>query len=252
LHPAGLQQTFALAATGFRVRSARRIHEAENPIDLVTMMAQRPAPRIREVDPTMSAPFARVIDKTLEYGRDDRFPNAAAMREAVLRALGELGAPAPPQPAPEAPTALLRRAAPPRDDRTIELSGSDLEYVERPAYGLADSIRIPKNRSIVPWILALVVLGGGAKCWIDSKRPSPSSLRSFLSSLGLAFVAPDAPPAPSAPATAVPAPGTGAESTAPTVLKAAASGDAASPMPPRTPVKGGPANVPKRHTRAAP
>ena len=42
----GRTDLFALAATGFRLRTGRRIHEAGSPVELVAMMSRLPAPRI--------------------------------------------------------------------------------------------------------------------------------------------------------------------------------------------------------------
>ena len=88
----GRTDLFALAATGFRLRAGRRIHEADNPVELVTMMSRLPAPRIGTIVPDVSAPYARVIDRALEFKREDRYKSAAAMREDVQRALAELDA----------------------------------------------------------------------------------------------------------------------------------------------------------------
>ena len=61
----GRTDLFALAATGFRLRTGRRIQEGANPVELVTKMATVRAPRIRALAPEVSAPFARVIDRAL-------------------------------------------------------------------------------------------------------------------------------------------------------------------------------------------
>jgi len=178
----GRTDLFALAATGFRLRTGRRIHEAGSPAEVVAMMSRLPAPRIRTFAPDVSEPYERVIDRALEFRREDRYESAAAMREDVQRALAELAPAAlgarPPRlppvapPAPVAPRSTVQgpakgpRAAPP--DATIEISASDLE--RPPAYGMDESIRIPKRRSILPW-LALLLAGGGAfALWRDDAR----------------------------------------------------------------------------------
>ncbi|MDP9150664.1 MAG: serine/threonine protein kinase, partial [Myxococcota bacterium] len=88
----GRTDLFALAATGFRLRAGRRIHEGANPVELVTKMANIAAPRIRTVAPDVSESFARVVDRGLEFRREDRYPSAAAMREDVARARREIDA----------------------------------------------------------------------------------------------------------------------------------------------------------------
>jgi hypothetical protein len=59
---------------------------------LVTKMAALAAPRIRSVAPDVSAPFARVIDRALEFRREDRYESAAAMRADVCAAIAKLDA----------------------------------------------------------------------------------------------------------------------------------------------------------------
>ncbi len=169
----GRTDLFALAATGFRLRAGRRIHEAESPMEVVAKMTRLPAPRIATIVADVSAPYARVIDRALEFKREDRYESAEAMRRDVARALAELGdseRPAPPSPArqPSSPArrpAVQRKAAP---EPTIELSESDLE---RPrAYGLDESIRIPKTGSILPWLVLLVAGGAAVALWRDDAR----------------------------------------------------------------------------------
>ncbi len=135
----GRTDLFSLAATGFRLVAGRRIHDGEGPVELVTKMANLPAPRMKDVAPHVSAPFARVIDRALSFRREDRHPDAAAMREDVRRAMAELGADAPvdSRAFAEAKTVvavpaagLVAAAAPPT--ATIELSARDLRPLDAP------------------------------------------------------------------------------------------------------------------------
>jgi hypothetical protein len=51
---------------------------------------------------------------------------------------------------------------------TIELSESDLE--RPPAFGLDESIHIPKRRSVLPWLALLLLCGAaGTKLWLDGR-----------------------------------------------------------------------------------
>jgi serine/threonine protein kinase len=158
----GRTDLFALGATGFRVRTGRRIHEADGPVDLVVKMAQLPAPAIRSVAPDVSEPFARVIDRALAFKREDRHESAAAMRADVERALEEISAGAPHAPAPRPPPPSARPKTRPADS-TIELSERDFE---RPApYGMDESVRIPKTGSLLPWLVLLLLGGAGVGVW---------------------------------------------------------------------------------------
>jgi serine/threonine protein kinase len=161
----GRTDLFALAATGFRLRAGRRIHEADDAVELVQMMARVPAPPIRSVAPDVSAPYARVIDTALQFRREDRYADAAAMQADVRRAIAELSNAAP------------RSVA---SQPTIDLSASDFEPA--PVYGLDESIRIPKRRGAAVAVLALLLgVGAGAALLVRSRlaggqaAPTPST-----------------------------------------------------------------------------
>lgn len=78
---------FALGATAFRVLAGRTVHPASSPMEIVLRMAKEPAPKIRSVAPTISEATASVIDRALAFAKEDRFPDAAAMRVAIEGAL---------------------------------------------------------------------------------------------------------------------------------------------------------------------
>jgi serine/threonine-protein kinase len=162
----GRTDLFALAATGFCMRSGRRIHEADDAVDLVLKMAKLPAPRLGTVCSDVSGPFARVIDRALEFRREDRYESAAAMRNDVRLAMEQLEVGASPRgcasPAPPPP----RKPPPPRDETTIELTGSDIETM---ASTDEESIRIPRRRSMVPWVTLLIFIGIFTKFGLDAR-----------------------------------------------------------------------------------
>lgn len=83
----GRTDIFSLGATIFRIITGRRIHDAENVVELVVRMASIPAPRLRSVLPDVSEAFARVIDRALAFERNDRYADARAMRADVRAAL---------------------------------------------------------------------------------------------------------------------------------------------------------------------
>jgi serine/threonine-protein kinase len=244
----GRTDLFALTATLFRVRTGRRIHEAAHPIDLVTKMASLPAPPIRSVCPDVSAPFERIVDKGLQFNKEDRYKSAAEMSGDVRRALAELeGAKT------HKATGGAGLAAPadaPPSASAVELGDTD---IVKSQYGLNESIRIPKQRSIVPWLLLLVVAGGGAyegrnyaRPWIDRIKarvfPGPPSASDSAPAMSTAPTEAGAPPASAAAPDAsapVPAPATTSSSSA------SAAPDAATTHGPGTTPK--PA-VPTHHT----
>jgi serine/threonine protein kinase len=189
----GRTDLFALAATGFRICAGRRIHEATNPVDLVRKMASLAAPRVRTVRPEVSEACARVIDRALEFRRDDRYETASAMREDVERAIVELEVRGPTQlamPVPSAPP----RPPPPESgssgqQTTLEVSRRDLQEVSRPP--VEESIRLPRRRSALPW-LALLIAGGGGAWWIHH-RASGGADASSMSAAAPAIPEPTAP-----------------------------------------------------------
>lgn len=83
----GRTDIFALGATIFRIATGRRIHNADNMVQLVSLMATVPAPPVRTVNPELSERFARVVDRAIAFDRAERYPTAAAMRADVLAAL---------------------------------------------------------------------------------------------------------------------------------------------------------------------
>jgi serine/threonine-protein kinase len=226
----GRTDLFALAATGFRLRTGRRIHEGQDPVDLVRKMAQLPAPRIRSVANGVSAAYARVIDKALEFQRKDRYETAAAMREDASRAIAELDAgvresrpvpPKPPPPTPRRPAATQPRAQ--GEEPTAKLVEPDLERL--PAYTTDESIRIPKTGSIWPW-LALLFLGAiGITLWRDATHRTLlfDSVKAWSTRLWT-------PVAPSTPDTPGGAPDVSTLATADGGVAHTASADAARPL----------------------
>ncbi|MGD0528346.1 MAG: serine/threonine-protein kinase [Polyangiaceae bacterium] len=231
----GRTDLFSLAATGFRLRTGRRIHEGANPVELVAKMAHFAAPKVETFSPEVSPAFARVIDRALEFKREDRYANAAEMRDDVRRAIIELDGVArteigmspalsvPPRSAP--PSAIVPEPppplpAPPRLPResTMEVSERELE-TSLPVLPTAPRRR---SRSILPWLTLFVFVGIGLGLWVGSRYDgagddagasgsasvSPSSSSSLAppssSSLEAGSLAPMATPTPTAPPTPTP------------------------------------------------
>lgn len=88
----GRTDIFALGATMFRIVTGRRIHDADNMVQLVVLMATVPAPRLQSIAPAASDGFARIVDRALAFDRNDRYLDANAMR-ADVRALLESATP---------------------------------------------------------------------------------------------------------------------------------------------------------------
>ena len=211
----------------------RRIHEAPNPVDLVLKMSHLAAPKVRSVRPDVSEPCARVIDRALEFRREDRYESATAMLEDVRRAVTEIeargptqlaiGAVPPPRlPVPPLPFAAPAPPVPPSasfdEHTTIQLGDEDLREPSRVPVPIDESIRLPKNRSVLPWIALLAFAALGVKLvWFGHRASSTPSEASALAP------APD--PGPSSA-------GPGASARAPVILR---EGDAATEPPDAAP-----------------
>ncbi len=176
----GRTDLFALAATGFRLRTGRRIQEGTNAVELVTKMANVAAPRIATLAPDVSRPFARVIDRALEFRREDRYESAAAMRADVRKAIAEIDAGVP---VTQLATPAVRGVV--RSESTIEASERDLlrslsTLDTRPGFRTAneagrpaaptDEPDVARRRPILPWLVLLFVGGVGATLGIDARR----------------------------------------------------------------------------------
>jgi eukaryotic-like serine/threonine-protein kinase len=172
---------FALAATGFRLITGRRIHEGSNAVELVTKMASLPAPRIQTIAPGVSDSFARIIDRALQFRRSDRYASATEMQADVQRAISEidagLGATQ-----PAVATGSSGAVPSPRGPPTIEISRRDLEISEQRPVEAVPASRRPR-RSIVPWVAVALFAAMSVKIGLDRVRaastspPSPASDR---------------------------------------------------------------------------
>ncbi len=259
----GRTDLFALGATGFRVRTGRRVQEGAGPVELVTKMANFAAPRIRALSPEVSEPFARVVDRALEFKREDRYPDAASMRDDVRRAITELDGEArtifaleAPSPVPvsirPAPPPLVPAAAPPYlspppslpatpSEPTMEVSAGDIAppstaTLSEPPLPVIPSAAHRRRRSLVPWITLLVLGGIAGKLYWDQRSAAEVPPPAPFASTPLVPPAPAtslvvASASPAAAAALTPAPAT------PPAPRAAAA------APHHAPTKVGPGNV---------
>jgi serine/threonine-protein kinase len=266
----GRTDLFALGATGFRVRTGRRVQEGAGPVELVTKMANFAAPRIRALSPEVSEPFARVVDRALEFKREDRYPDAASMRDDVRRAITELDgeartifaleAPSPVpvsiRPAPPiVPSASAPVSPPPApstpatpSEPTMEVSAGDIAppstaTVSEPALPVIPSAAHRRRRSLLPWITLLVLGGIAGKLYWDQRSaaevlpPAPASTPLPPPAPATSLVVASASPAAAA---ALPTPTASAPTPAPATPSAPRAAAAA---PHHTPTKVGPGNV---------
>jgi serine/threonine protein kinase len=135
---------FALGASCFRLLTGRTVHPGSNALEIVMKMAKEPPPKIRTVEPKISKTVAAIIDKSLEFKREDRYADAATMLADVDAALASAPEPEPVPTAPPPPIAKIETKAP-----SVDLS---LPH------------GVPRRSSFWP---ILIVLGlGGVAAWL--------------------------------------------------------------------------------------
>ncbi|MGD8858975.1 MAG: protein kinase [Myxococcales bacterium] len=82
---------YAVGATAFTLLTGLPVHEAETAGEMLVAAATRPARSLARV--LNNAPFNLValVDRALSYERDNRFPDATAMRAELAKVRGTLG-----------------------------------------------------------------------------------------------------------------------------------------------------------------
>ena len=138
---------FAVGATAFMILAGRGVHEANGVLELVARMGTLPAPKLREVAPQVSEVVARIVDRALEFEREDRYPSAAEMRADVQSALSVL-----------APT-IVEAAPPSADAQTSDATPSTPK----------------KRRSLAPLVLVLLVAAGLVLLLVPQAREAVSA-----------------------------------------------------------------------------
>ncbi len=81
---------WALGATLFWLASGRVVHEAETPNEQLVAAATLPAASLARVAPNIPTPFVDVIDKALEFAKENRYHDAVALKKALSDALLEI------------------------------------------------------------------------------------------------------------------------------------------------------------------
>jgi serine/threonine-protein kinase len=257
----GRTDLFALAATGFRLRTGRRIHEGSNPVELVAKMAHFAAPKIEMFAPEVNQSFARVIDRALEFRREDRYANAAEMREDVRKAMAEIDGGARTEFALSPPASLSPRSAPPPRfasepppaapapsplpprEATMEVSERELEA----SLPVLQTQPRRRSRSILPWLTLLIFVGIGLGLWLGSRHDEAAAVDAGTSGSASAAASGPASVAPSASAVAA---GSLAPMSTPTPLAPPVPTVAPTPRPNPTvkPQLKWPVVVPPKHT----
>ncbi|HEY1960198.1 MAG TPA: serine/threonine-protein kinase [Polyangiaceae bacterium] len=166
---------FALGASAFRILANRTVHPADGAIAICARMAKEPAPPLRSIAPNVSEKTAAVIDRALEFAREDRWQSAAEMRAAVDDAIASLGGDV-----IEIESGMIEVSAEPPAARRERAPSAEpaAERSPRPERVSRDSPPPPAPRktssSFLLWILIFVALGVLAKLGWDRYGPSAS------------------------------------------------------------------------------
>jgi serine/threonine-protein kinase len=83
----GRVDLFALGATAFRILSKRRVHEADSEAELLVAMATKPVEPLASVAPDVPASVCAIVDHSLAFNKDARYPDARTMQADVRAVL---------------------------------------------------------------------------------------------------------------------------------------------------------------------
>ena len=79
----GRTDLFSVGATLFRILSGRRLHEADSEAELLMAMASKSSPPLASVAPDVPAHVCAIVDLSLAFAREARYPDAKTMQEDV-------------------------------------------------------------------------------------------------------------------------------------------------------------------------
>jgi serine/threonine protein kinase len=81
---------WACGATMFCLLAGRPVNEGTSSNEQLANAISRPAPRLKSVAPDVEAPVSRLVDRALEFSKDERWPSATSMQDALREAYQEV------------------------------------------------------------------------------------------------------------------------------------------------------------------
>ena len=199
----GRTDLWAVGATFFAMVSGELVHTAETSNEFLIAAGTRPARSLASVAPDVPARLVEAIDRALAFAKGDRWPTAAAMREALLDAhrasFGEVDLE---QTVATAVKAHVPRTEPVRslvspaaETRTSAPTSSARVRTERLSTSAAiardrDSLRPRSSR----WALgaaALAIAALAATVWLRARSTPPAAIDAGASGT-VATLGPDA------------------------------------------------------------
>jgi serine/threonine-protein kinase len=180
---------WAIGASMFTLLTGRIVHEAENVNKLLLAAMTKPARPVASVEPTVPPAVASIVDRALAFERDQRWPDAATMRDAVRSARAGAAAPA--------------SVGPASGVGSTRLVVGKAEAVESISLGGTTSeprLSVARRNVLAGVVLGVLTIGGVLLVVVRSQHPSASGVVS-----GPVTASAGEHSAPEAPATEVPA-----------------------------------------------
>ncbi|MET0794869.1 MAG: serine/threonine-protein kinase [Polyangiaceae bacterium] len=162
-----LTDVWAVGATLFQLLTQRVVNDAWSGQSAVIAAATRPAPPVRSIAAHVPAGIAQVVDRALSFKREERWPNARAMRQALLNACPELL-----QQAAEALGSVTEPEGP-----SVNRIGEIARSIEaaRPDRSGSAMVSRGRRRALLPIaaILLLAVTSFAVWHWLRRSAPEP-------------------------------------------------------------------------------
>jgi hypothetical protein len=156
---------WSLGATMFTMLTGCDVHSGQSQQELLVASMMKPAPPIREVEPSVPARIANIIDTAIAFDRHERYPSARAMQRAVRAAMeGDVVDDAPPtlRPVSMNPDALAAGRGWRRAWRPVVVAAACIAAVTAIAADLSggDDVRGPTNARAASTIRGLPAIAG--------------------------------------------------------------------------------------------
>jgi serine/threonine protein kinase len=154
---------WAVGATMFHLLSGRSVHEGPTVNELLASAMTKEAVPVASVAPDLADAAAHVVDRALAFKREERWPDAKQMQDAVCRAYHHHGGRVPI--APVAPLAIELEEA----DRSPTIPSPS-----RPWRSLARGIARPSRRTVAALVAGAAILIGVSGITTAALRHAPA------------------------------------------------------------------------------
>jgi len=158
----GRTDLWSLGATMFELLAGRLVHQAATSNEMLLAAMTQPAPPLASCAPSLPEAAAKIVDRALAYDRDERWPDARTMQDAVRATYQELtGRRLSPMPSL---VGRLRRSGPPPSPSAPTLPAVSGPSAAIPTTRRARAKRTFSGRStagIAAAVLGLIATFGG-------------------------------------------------------------------------------------------